>query len=280
MGTSAESNDDVIEEESEEENNDSRNDEDGDTSRSEIYDAEEILQDLTDGESSKSEDFLESNLVLSVYKATKRRLEEAFYSSTRIHVVGDANSDYSNECSSSDRVDSQLYHICSKDSYDFTFENDQESEAPPILRVLDIDVETPDEDTQDVEVDDKGQILGEPPSKDVQCNEQEVSPQHTRRARKRSEKGMWKLNRQEGSFTGGSKKRTNVDKVSPPVKHILTHGMGDPSTFDEELTRNGTWDESIVNSTLQKDNKSEQISRNEHHVSVSFDRQPCCSEDL
>jgi hypothetical protein len=271
VGSLAENNEGIIGEESEDENKYCEKEEYKSASRIDAFNAEEILQDLTDTESSKPDNLLESNLVLSAYKATKRRLEEAFYSTTRLHVDGDSNSEDQKERHSNHRMAPQLNQVHSKDSYDFTLEIDQEREVPPILRVFDIDIETLNEDAQDVEVDDNGQILGGPPIEDKQCSEKEDSPRHARFHRKRSGKGMRKLGRQGGSLTGGSNKRMDADRISPPIEHILTDGMGDLPSLDEDLTRNGTWDESIANATSQQGTRPESILRSDRFPSFSLD---------
>jgi hypothetical protein len=183
VGSSA-GNDDDKKDESADGNTDPRNDKYDDSFRTEAYNAEAILHDLADGESSKIEDVFDSTLALSVFKATKRRLEEAFYSSTRIQVKANTNTDDNHDCYSNDTIGPQGHEIRSNDSYDFTIENDQESEVPRILRVFDVDHETLDEDAEEVEVDNNGQILGEPPSEDAPSSGKEGSPLYAGLSRK------------------------------------------------------------------------------------------------
>lgn len=235
--------------------------------------AQDILKDLEDGESSNSDDISESNNMLSVYKATKRRLEEAFYASTRIRVVGDANSDHSNDRRNNQanvRSSSQPSRVRTNDSYDFTFDQDDESDVqrpghvlPPIVRVFDYDEQDTGE-AHDVEVDDNGQILGEPPVVRVQKRKTEVSPG---RPGRRTGKSVWNFSR----WGEGGKKSD-----SPPLEHVFTNGINDPLSFDEELTRNGTWDDSIAKGVSRKKTKPKKV----HDPPVSFDNDLCCSEDF
>lgn len=238
---------------------------DDDTSDSGALNAEEILADLEEGESSHSDEFYESNHMLSVYKATKRRLEEAFYSSTRIHVVGNANSDDSNDWNarqSNDCVGSLPSRVRTKDSYDFTFDKDEESDVrqeenvlPPILRVFDHDDDEFEGGDHDVEVDGNGQILGECPTAVPPSDTVVDSPKQSRR---KSVKAMWNFGRRQDPFKVGNEKESAVGEkasTSPPLEHIFTNKLGHHPSFDEELTRNGTWDDSIVNETSQEDSK-------------------------
>ncbi|KAG7349138.1 DnaJ domain containing protein [Nitzschia inconspicua] len=165
---------------------------------SEGLNAQEILEDLAEVESSNSDVLSEANQILSVYKATKRRIEEAFFASTRVHVVGNANSDDSsdsNVSSSNMRVASLPSRTRTIDSYDFTFEKDDDSDAQrqegslsPVLRVFD-DCEDSDH-ANDVEVDGNGKIMGEETVKRLQNHGKDQSQMLSG---KRAGKLMWNI---------------------------------------------------------------------------------------
>jgi hypothetical protein len=216
--------------------------------RSGSLNAAEILEDLAEeeseiyGERSYNEDLSdepESNHMLSIYKATKRRLEEAFYSSTRIHVEDGVGSSSSSNDSIDDRMPTRLQ---SQESYDFTLTR-EESELqknggdylPPILRVFD-DVNDEDDTTNlDVELGNDGMVLG-----DQSINEPSPDETHA----KRSNSG-WKI-RNRSFFGRSEEKKDERDKKEspPPMEQIVTDNR--TATFDEDLTRTGTWDESII----------------------------------
>lgn len=242
------------------EDDDHADDDDDDTS--EGLNAEAILEDLADGESSNSGDLSEDNQILAAYKATKRRIEEAFYASTRIHVVGNSNSDDDYGTSvdrSADRVNSMPSRTRTIDSYDFTFENDDDSgtHKSPVLRVFDEDEAS---DTCDVEVGDNGQILG----KNLPVDSRQIAKKETTH-RTTKKQGTSKQNLTEwGDKTSTVLPSTVPPSTLPPMDQVFTNGIGDPSSFDEELTRSGTWDSSIANGKLH-----------EREPSVDFDNDLC-----
>ncbi|KAL3910658.1 MAG: hypothetical protein SGILL_007608 [Bacillariaceae sp.] len=241
--------------------------------RSGSLNAAEILEDLATEESGsyKGEE-PEPSQVLSVYKATKRRLEEAFYSSTRIHVEDGLDTSGNNE-NTDDRMPERLQ---SQASYDFTLTR-EESELqkkgidylPPILRVFDDTKDQEDAINRDVELGNDGKVLG-----DVS----EIEPPQTNPKAKSSSNRSWSF-RKRGFFGGSEEKKDEhgEKEIPPPLKQITTDDR--TATFDEELTRTGTWEDSI---TAPHHERSRRYRPRliEEDIDDDFEGDLCCAEDF
>ena len=191
------------------------------------------------------------NEVLSMYRSTKRRIEEAFYS-TRSFVEDKGRLIVSEIGTEEEKKDHPNIMTSRVDSYDFTKAFDEESgfqgegsldngSSLPAMKVID----TVDDEEVKMSTENNGRNIG------------------------RKFRGFF-------GKSGEKKDDDNQVDIEPPILHIYAMD-GHTSSFDDDFTRSGTWN-SIE--TPKPNKEARRTRRSERRSSNVEEDLVCCSNSF